>query len=208
MCRESGADMFAAMTAKRIVVIDGHPDPHADRFMHALAKSYCDGARSAGHELRTILVSKLEFPLLRTAADFQSGEPVEVIRRCQKDLEWAEHLVILYPLWLGSMPARLKGFFEQLFRPGFAFAAAAGKGLPKKLLKGKSARIVVTMGMPSLFYRWYYRAHSLKSLERNILAFCGIGPVRASMVGMVEGMSSARRGAWLEKLLKLGRLGA
>jgi hypothetical protein len=27
------------------------------------------------------------------------------------------------------------------------------------------------MGMPAAVYRWFYRAHSLKSLERNILGF-------------------------------------
>ena len=152
-------------------------------------------------------MSQLRFPLLRTAEDFQSGSAPDAIRKCQEHVAWAEHVVILYPLWLGSMPALLKGFFEQLFRPGFAFAESRSKGFPRKLLKGKSARVVVTMGMPRLFYRWYYRAHSLKSLERNILAFCGIGPCQASIVGMVERRGAAGRGAWLEKLSRLGRLG-
>lgn len=87
--------------------------------------------------------------------------------------------------------------------PGFAFAPARGKGLPRKLLKGRSARIVVTMGMPALFYRWVYRAHSLKSLERNILAFCGIGPIRASVIGTIE--SARQRRQCLAKLGELGK---
>ena len=103
------------------------------------------------------------------------------------------------------MPAALKGFFEQTLRPGFAFAAAAKGGLPRKLLRGRSARIVVTMGMPAFFYRWYFRAHSLKSLERNVLAFCGIAPVHASIVGMVEGLDDARRTGWLKRMQELGR---
>ena len=40
-------------------------------------------------------------------------------------------------------------------------------------MSGKSARIVVTMGMPGFWYRWYFRAHSLRSLQRNILKFVG-----------------------------------
>jgi putative NADPH-quinone reductase len=155
--------------------------------------------------VRTIAVALLEFPLLRTREDFQDHEPPVPIRDCQRDLAWADHWLILYPLWLGSMPAVLKGFFEQVLRPGFAFDAAVKRRLPRKLLRGKSARIVVTMGMPAFFYRWYFRAHSLKSLERNILAFCGIHPVQASTVGMVEGLSEEKRTRWLSRMEALGR---
>ena len=42
------------------------------------------------------------------------------------------------------------------------------------------------MGMPATLYRWYFRAHSIKSLERNILGFVGIGPIHETLVGMVE----------------------
>lgn len=191
--------------ARRILIIDGHPDDRPERYVHALAEAYREGARAAGHEVRHIKVGELDFPLLRTSEDFQSGAPSAVIGKCQQDIAWAQHVVILYPLWLGSMPALLKGFLEQVLRPDFAFAEARGKGSPKKLLGGRSARVVVTMGMPSLFYRWYFRAHSLKSLERNILAFCGIKPVRASLVGTVEGMDPARRAVWLGRMRKLGQ---
>lgn len=189
----------------RIVIIDGHPDNSEQRYIHALASAYEQGARDAGHEVYRISVGVLDFPTLRSGEDFQKGDPPSAIRECQRTIAWADHLVILYPLWLGSMPAILKAFFEQVLRPGFGFAAAKGKGLPRKLLKGKSARIIVTMGMPALFYRWYFRAHSLKSLERNILAFCGIHPVRASVVGMVEGMGKDKREAWLKKVEGFGR---
>jgi putative NADPH-quinone reductase len=193
--------------SKRIVIIDGHPDFREERFLHALARTYQNGAESAGHEVRIISLGALDFPLLRTADDFKSRPAPPVIRHCQETLAWADHWLILFPLWLGSMPAVLKGFFEQVLRPGFAFAAAAKGRMPRKLLAGRTARIVVTMGMPSLFYRWYYRAHSLKSLERNILAFCGVRPVRAEVVGMVEGISDARRRRWLKRLNLLGRSG-
>jgi putative NADPH-quinone reductase len=192
--------------ASRIVIIDGHPDVAAGRYVHALADAYRKGAEAAGHDVKSIMVGKLKFPSVRSNADFQKGVPPLAISEAQETVRWADHVVIIYPLWLGSMPGLLKTFFEQLLRPGFAFDAAKGKGLPRKLLKDKSARIIVTMGMPSLFYRWYYRAHSLKSLERNILAFCGIKPVRASLVGMVEGMSQGKRGQWLGKIEALGRL--
>jgi len=190
---------------RRILVIDGHPDARAERFVHALARAYWEGARSAGHEVQSIIVSELDFPLLRTAEDFQGGAAPAALRDCQEKIAWAQHVVILYPLWLGSMPALLKAFLEQVLRPGFAFGAREGARPPKKLLAGKSARIILTMGMPALFYRWYYRAHSLKSLERNILAFCGIQPIRANILGMVEAVDSAQRGRWLARVQALGR---
>ena len=191
--------------ARRIAIIDGHPDSDERRFIHAIAAAYERGARAAGHEVRRIIVGQLEFSGLRSNEDFQKGQPPEIIRACQRTIAWADHLVILYPLWLGAMPALLKSFFEQALRPGFAFKVAKGSRLPRKLLKGKSARIVVTMGMPALFYRWYFRAHSLKSLERNILAFCGVHPVHSSLVGTVENMDKRERGKWLEKIEAFGR---
>ena len=191
--------------ARRILIIDGHPDPAAGRFVHAIAAAYEEAALSAGHEVRRLTLATLDFPGLRSNEDFLQGTPPAAIGAAQQSVTWASHLVILYPLWLGSMPALLKSFLEQLLRPGFAFAPARGRGLPRKLLKGRSARIIVTMGMPALFYRWYFRAHSLKSLERNILAFCGIAPVRATLIGMVEG--EPHRAAALRKVQKLARLG-
>jgi putative NADPH-quinone reductase len=191
--------------AKRILLIDGHPDSRAQHFVHAQSSAYWDGARACGHEIKRIIVSELDFAMLRRSEDFQTGVVAEPIRACQELMIWADHIVILFPLWLGSMPALLKGFFEQVLRPGFAFSETSDKGFPKKLLTGKSARIVVTMGMPALFYRWDFRAHSIKSMERKILKFCGILPIRLSIVGSVEAMGAAGRGSWLARIQRLGR---
>lgn len=189
--------------AKRIALIQGHPDPAGGHFIHALAGAYERGAREAGHEVKIIDVARLDFPLLHNAQEWEWQPPAEPIAAAQQAIAWAQHLVILYPLWLGDMPALLKGFFEQALRPGFAIGKAAPGKLWKKKLAGRSARVVVTMGMPAFFYRVYYRAHSLKSLKRNILGFCGISPVRTTVIGMVEGRKDARE-AWLTRLAVLG----
>jgi putative NADPH-quinone reductase len=131
----------------------------------------------------------------------------EAIGEAQRTIAWAEHLVIVFPLWMGDMPALLKAFFEQTLRPGFAIGKTAPGRLGKRLLKGRSARIVVTMGMPAFFYSVYYRAHSLKSLKRNILEFCGIAPVRTTVIGTVEGRNEARED-WLMRLSALGVQGS
>jgi putative NADPH-quinone reductase len=185
----------------KIAVIQGNPDPAGGHFGHALAAAYADAARVAGHEVRTIEVAKLEFPLLRASGDWQQAAP-QSIRESQEILKWAQHLFIVFPLWMGDMPALLKAFFEQALRPGFAFGEARPGRLPKKLLNGRSAHIVVTMGMPAFFYRIYYRSHSVKNLKRNILEFVGVSPVRTTLIGMVEGKAETRS-AWLARMAKL-----
>jgi putative NADPH-quinone reductase len=190
---------------RRIVILLGHPDPRGEHFCHALAEAYERGAREAGHEVRIVDAARADLPLLRSAQEWHA-EPPAAVRRAQQAIAWADHLVLVFPLWLGDLPALFKGFLEQVLRPGFAVGEAAPNRLWKKLLKGRSARVVVTMGMPALFYRVYYRAHSVKSLQRNILDFCGISPVRTTLIGTVD--SDAARAEWLQKLDDFGRRGA
>jgi putative NADPH-quinone reductase len=192
--------------SKRVVIIQGHPDAEHRHFGHALADEYAKGCEDGGHEARRIEVAQLDFPLLRTKEDFERGTPPDSIKHAQDAIKWADHLVIIYPLWLGSMPALLKAFFEQVLRPGFAFEYQSTGGMAKKLLTGKSARIVVTMGMPAFVYRWIFFAHSLKSLKRNTLWFCGVGPVKSTIIGSIEGMSEQQRMEWLDELRGLGNL--
>jgi len=192
--------------SKHILIIQGHPDPDGVHYGHALAAAYAEGARDGGHAVETLSVATLDFPILRTQAQWMDGDPAADILKAQQAIARADHLVIIYPLWLGAMPALLKGFLEQTLRPGFAVGHPDKPGQYAKLLQGKSARIVVTMGMPAFVYRWFFRAHSLKSLERNILKFCGIKPIRESLIGMAEG-KPAHRENWLGKIRALGRAG-
>ena len=196
------------MDHRRILILQGHPDPDACHFGHALASQYADGARGARHEVRSVQVARLDFPLLRTKKDWEAGPLPAALVEAQRAVAWAEHIVIFFPLWLGDMPALLKGFLEHVVRPGFAIAGASSGGMGHKLLGGRSARVVVTMGMPALVYRWYFQAHSVALLERNVLGFAGIGPIHRTMIGMVEGMSGPQRARWLDRLRDLGMQGA
>jgi putative NADPH-quinone reductase len=163
------------------------------------------GAKAAGHEVKTIAVAELDFPLLHSKQDWESDEPPPTIASAQETIRWAEHLVLIHPLWIGMMPAVLKGFIEQAFRPGFAMRPT-GTGIWTKLLAGRSARVVITMGMPALLYRWYFGAHGLKALRQN-MAMTGIKPISHTLIGMIEGMTDKKRQAWLAHLRELGRRG-
>jgi putative NADPH-quinone reductase len=206
--------------SKRVTILQAHPDPSGGHFGNALADAYAEGAQAAQHEVRRIEIAKLDFPLLRSAKDYYQGTVPEGVRSAQDDIRWADHLVIVYPLWFGHFPAVFHAFLEQTFRPGFALGSQQGL-LPRKLLVGKSARIVVTMGMPGLLYRWYFRSHSLKSFERNILRFAGVRPIRTTLIGVLGSGAAgtsferdfptvigvAARERWLEKLRLYGREG-
>lgn len=190
----------------RILVIDGHPDPAPERYGHALAAAYARSAVEAGHEVRGLRLATMDITILRSEHDWQEEEATDpVTRHAQGDIRWADHVAIFYPLWLGDMPALLKAFLEQVMRPGFA-VAAIDRQRPARLLKGRSARIVVTMGMPALFYRLFYRAHSVKSFERNVLRFSGFAPVRRTIIGAVETGDGYRK-KWINRIAELGAAG-
>ncbi|GAA0466435.1 NAD(P)H-dependent oxidoreductase [Parasphingorhabdus litoris] len=191
---------------KRIAIIDAHPDPDPARFGHALVSAYAEAAKKAGHEVREIRLAGKDIPILESRTQWMEHPVPDDVKPGQEAIKWAQHVVILYPLWMGDMPALLKAFIEHAFRPGFALSYEEGKRAPKKLLGGRTARLIVTMGMPALFYRAYFAAHSVRSFKRNILALSGIDPVATSLVGNVDG-SPKHRKRWLQKISDHGANG-
>lgn len=187
---------------RKIAILDAHPDPDPARYIHALADAYCAGAREAGHEVRHIMLGDINMPILHSREDWMHNDAPEDVKEGQEAILWADHIVFLYPLWLGDMPALLKAFLEQALRPGKALQYGESAA-PAKLLKGKSARLVVTMGMPAFFYKAYYGAHSVRSFKRNILQLVGIDPVSTSLIGNVEG-SAGHRERWLRRMAGYG----
>lgn len=192
------------MDPQRIVLIQGHPDVSTLHLCHRLSQAYAEGAQAAGHEVRQVDVAHIDFPLLRSQHEWELGLLPTALKPAQADIGWAQHIVLFFPLWLGDMPALLKGFLEQVARPGFAFTAEGDNPFGRRGLTGRSARVVVTMGMPALVYRWYFRAHSVKSLERNILGFVGIAPVHETLVGSVDQLGDAGVARWEKRLRALG----
>jgi putative NADPH-quinone reductase len=194
--------------SRRILIIQGHPDPAGSHFGHALASAYRKGAEAAGHTVEEVHLADLDYPMLSSEKEWIEGDLPGDLAPVQDRIREAEHLVFFFPLWLGTLPARVKAFLEQVMRPGFAFAADARDGIGERLLKGKSARVVITMGMPGPVYRWYFGAHGYRNLKRNILHFCGIRPVRRCFVGGVAGQNDRGRKRWLERIESLGRKAA
>lgn len=191
------------MPAKSICLINGHPHDSPDHLCSAIANAYAKGARGAGCKLRRIDLAKLDIPYLRDSADFVTPPP-KAILESQDAIRAADHLVVIYPLWLGSMPALVKAFFEQLSRNEFALAANEKGGWPRKMLKGKSARVIVTMGMPSAAYKLFFGAQGVKSFESGILGMSGFKPIRETLIGGAGDLSDKRAKALLGRIEALG----
>lgn len=189
----------------QIAIISGHPGG-SGTYCHALVTAYAEGARAGGHEVTVVDLALVRGdPVLRDAGRHQQGIVPAELRHVQDAIAAADHLVFVYPLWLGTMPALLKGVLEQVMTPGFAYGMPGpDKRSWHRGLKGKSARIIVTMGMPALVYRLWFAAHSLKSFRRNILSFCGVGPIRTTLLGGIEMVGDAKRGRWLDDVRRLG----
>jgi len=189
--------------AKRILIIDGHPDADRSRLCHALADAYAKSARDSGGEVRLLTVAEAEFPVLRTAQDFATPPDAPAIKSARSDIAWADHLVFVFPLWLGGAPALLRAFLEQVARAGFV-AETDGRGIRQKL-KGKSARLIVTMGMPALIYQLVFHAHGVKNIMQGVLGFGGIAPIHLTLFGAVETSTPAAHATRLKRVAALAR---
>ena len=183
--------------SKRVLVILGHPTN--DSFCGALANSYVEGAKAAGNEVQLISLGRLSFdPVLHKGyATIQELEPDLVT--AQTAITWAQHIVFVYPIWWGAMPALLKGFFDRVFLPGFAFKYRDGSVFWDRLLSGRSAHLIVTMDTPPWYFRWVYRMPGHNQMKRTILEFSGIKPVTVSSFGPIKGSSQQRREKWLSQ---------
>lgn len=182
---------------RRILIIVGHPSKTS--FNSALAERYADSARDAGALVRLLHLGDLDFdPVLREGYSQQLEPDLE---EAQRHIEWCEHLVVVTPLWWGTVPALLKGFFDRAFLPNWAFKYE-GK-MPVKLLTGRSAQAICTMDSPNWWYRWVQR----KSLERTLgtatLRFVGF-KTRFRILPSVRESSDKLRARWLEEMAALG----
>lgn len=185
----------------RIAIIVGHS--MAGTYCEALAEAYRRGAIEAGHQTALINTATMSFdPVLR--GGYRELQPLEPDLVAAHDaILAADHLVLIFPLWLGTLPAIFKGFLERVIQPDVFEPARAGQFVTP--WKGKSVRIVMTMGMPGFIYRWYFGAYALKMLKRNVLSFLGAGPIRSTIHGSVESVSQERRTRWLAEMEDLGR---
>lgn len=193
---------------KQILVINGHPDPSAATLCAGLAAAYCAGAREGGHQVDSLAVGSLRFSLLRDGAAFATQPEDADILAARDAILKAQHLVFIFPLWLGAPPALFKAFMEQIARGGFALGAGQ-HGFPKGKLAGRSARVIVPMGMPAAIYRFWQRGYGVKGFCRGTLGIAGIAPVRVTYLGGAgNGAHSSHSDRLVRRAARLGKRAA
>lgn len=170
-----------------------------------LALVYETTAREAGAEVRVVDLAALRFdPDLR--GGLSSPQPLEPdLAEAQATLAWADHWVFVYPNWWGTYPARLKGFLDRILLPGFAFQYQKGSPFPKKLLRGKTARLVVTMDGPGWWYRWAMGRGGDRALFRSVFWFCGVTPRGVFHADRLRARDAAPRAAHRRRVARLAR---
>jgi len=184
----------------KIAIVVGNPQ--TDSYCEALGDAYRRGAQSGGHEPKLFVLARMNFDAILREG-YRRLQPLEPdLVTAREAMRACDHMVFVFPLWCGDMPAIMKGFIERVLQPDL-LAVQASKG-KWNIFKGKSAQIIMTMGMPGWFYRWYYGAHALKLLKRNILSFTGISPVHSTIYGMVEAVGDETRKHWLREVEALG----
>ncbi len=187
---------------KNILVINGHPD--RESFNWALSESYAKGAVMAEANVETINLIDLDFDS-NLKYGYRVPYPLEPDLELAIDkLKWADHIVWFFPMWWYGTPAILKGFIDRTFLPGVTFKYQKGKAFPKKLLKGKTSRMVITADTVSWYHKLFMHQPVINQMKKGVLEFCGIKPVKTTYLAVVKNSSVAQRKKWLYQLGKLG----
>jgi putative NADPH-quinone reductase len=186
----------------KIMIVVGHPQTNT--LCEALGRAYKNGAESAGHDVTLFTLAALSFdPILHHG--YRKEQELEPdLRRAYNALAACDHLVLVFPLWCGDMPALLKGFIERILQPDLIDHENTENAMNRAIFRDKTARIIITMNMPVSIYRFWYGGYALKLLTRNILNFIGIKPVRHTLFGMVATSKPQTRGSWVERVRTLG----
>jgi putative NADPH-quinone reductase len=100
------------------------------------------------------------------------------------------------------MPATLKGMFDRIWLPGFAFRFYQSGLWWDGLLKGRTARVFVTSDAPPIFTRIIF-GDTTNEIRKGILWFSGIKP-RVKKIGPLKNISEKKKGKWLDRIRKWG----
>ena len=189
-------------TMKKILIINGHPDKES--FNHGISEAYKVGAIQSGATVKELKIAELRFdPNLKFGYRKRTALEPDLLD-AQEKIKWAEHLVWVYPVWWGSVPALMKGFIDRVFLPGFAFKKREGSVWWDKYLTEKTARLICTLDQPAWYYKWVYGSPSHKAMKKLTMQFVGVRKVKITAIGPIRLSTGEFRQDWLHRIEKLG----
>jgi len=188
---------------KKILVVLGHPSNES--FNQEIADTYAESALKSGFEVKKIYLNKIKFDPVLWGNYSKKMKLEPALVKAQEEIRWADHLVFVYPIWWTSPPAILKGFIERTFLPGFAFKYHEGGG-HDKLLKGKTAILIMTAGGRKLWYSLFGWIMN-KPMSIGTLGFCGIKVKKQIFFSEIRKISEERVDKILNKVRQLGEKG-
>lgn len=157
---------------KRVLIVTAHPSSY--NLTTGIAKIVQEEKEKKGSEVDVVdLYRDKQLPFL-TFEDSSEDHQTPEIEYYQEKIKAADEIVIVYPLWWGTIPAILKNWLDSVLMPGFAFTYGEN-GRPKGLLQGKLVKIISTSGAPTFFYciNGIRRANK-KIWKQTIVEFCGM----------------------------------
>ncbi|WP_415894868.1 NAD(P)H-dependent oxidoreductase [Neptuniibacter sp. PT34_22] len=88
-----------------------------------------------------------------------------------QQLQEAESLVLIFPTWWFGFPAMLKGWFDRVWAPGFAYDHAKDLGtIQPRLDNLKEVKVVTTLGSP-----WWVDLFILRQPVKKVLKIALFG---------------------------------
>ena len=189
---------------KKIFILLGHPDN--DSLNCTLADEYQRGAEEAGHEVHRMNIGEMKFdPILHHG--YRVIQELEPDLLCfQENVRWSDHFVVFYPSWWSTMPALLKGLIDRTWIPGFAFKFNPSGTFWTRLLKGRSASIIVTSDTAPIIQHIVF-GDTTNELRQGILWFAGFSPIRVYKFGYLKHFGMWQRERMKRKVYNLGRKG-
>ncbi|WP_027075655.1 NAD(P)H-dependent oxidoreductase [Maribacter antarcticus] len=187
---------------KQVLIINGHPDKQS--YNYALSEAYLKGASKTDAILTQINIADLDFnPNLKFGYRKRTELEPDLLEAIEK-IKKADHIVWVFPMWWYGYPALMKGFIDRTFLPGITFQPIEGKPMPKKLLKGKTARIIITADTPKWYDSLFMKSPAINQFKTGTLEFCGISPVKVTYISPIKGSNAYYKENWLGKIALLG----
>ncbi|MDD9908162.1 MAG: NAD(P)H-dependent oxidoreductase [Ahrensia sp.] len=110
------------------------------------------------------------------------------------------------PMWWGGLPAKLKGLIDRTFLPGKTFDTRnkTAIGFPMPMLKGRTARLIVTSDTPGWLMSFCYGNALFRQIRYQIMGFVGIRPTRFTHFNMASHPKPGKVDGWIKTVSQLG----